>query len=126
MEGGVMRRFGELARDTRVKARVSLRRVADELGLSAAYVSDIERGNRNPPAPEVARSWAELVEGDEEEFVLTAQRDRPTAELTINRSSARGPEAAFMLAREFPHLTEDDYEEIMKVVRNRQEANGNG
>ncbi len=115
-----MRRFGDLARDTRIGARISLRRLADELGLSAAYVSDIERGNRNPPSTEVIRKWAGIVSGDEAEFVRTAKHDRPAVELPINRRLANAPEAAYMLQRDWPDFTEEDYEAMMEFIRSRR------
>jgi transcriptional regulator with XRE-family HTH domain len=119
-----MRRFGELARDTRVQARVSLRRVADELGLSAAYVSDIERGNRNPPTREIARTWARILGAGEDEFELTARRDRRAIELPINRErfDTTANEAAFALAREWQQLNDEDYQKILEVVHHRSEG----
>jgi predicted transcriptional regulator len=38
---------GASFRKERLKAGVSLREVARQMGISAAYLSDLERGNRN-------------------------------------------------------------------------------
>jgi predicted transcriptional regulator len=42
----VMQSIGEWARKKRQDAGVSLRRQAEEMSLSPAYISDLERGNR--------------------------------------------------------------------------------
>jgi helix-turn-helix protein len=39
--------IGQYARDQREKAKQSLRSVADQMAISAAYLSDLERGRRN-------------------------------------------------------------------------------
>lgn len=41
------RAAGEAARKARIKADVTLRRLAEEMGFSAAYLSDLENGRRN-------------------------------------------------------------------------------
>lgn len=38
---------GRIARAARIKARLSLRRVATAMGYSAPYVSDLEKGRRS-------------------------------------------------------------------------------
>lgn len=39
---------GKAIRQERVKRKVSLRKYAEKIGISPAYLSDIERGNRYP------------------------------------------------------------------------------
>jgi len=60
--------FGEIARRRRLDVRVPLRRVADELGFTPAYISDVERGVRRPPAAEVVMRWARLLGADPHEW----------------------------------------------------------
>ena len=38
---------GEKARMLRIKNKISLRTMATKMGISAMYLSDLERGNRN-------------------------------------------------------------------------------
>lgn len=40
--------LGELIRQERQRRNLSLRALAQDVGVSAAYLSDIERGNRHP------------------------------------------------------------------------------
>jgi len=41
------KRNGQFARDARIKLGVSLRSFAKGMGISAVFLSDLERGNRN-------------------------------------------------------------------------------
>ncbi len=41
---------------------MSLRKLADSLDFSAAYVSDIERGKRNKPHPKIVDQWEQYLE----------------------------------------------------------------
>lgn len=118
--------FADLARDTRVAAGKSLREVALALEFTPAYVSDIERGNRNPPAPEVARRWAKIIGADEDQFERASRLDRRAIELAVDRDrpeSARN-EAALALARSWDVLDEEDYSHIMDVLKNRKGNRG--
>jgi len=45
---------GPWLRERRQVAGLSLREMARQVGFSAPYLSDIERGNRNPPAAVIA------------------------------------------------------------------------
>ena len=40
--------FGEFIKDKRIRARLTVREFADRLGVSAPYVTDVEKDRRNP------------------------------------------------------------------------------
>ena len=111
--------YGNLARDTRVRARKSLKEVADALDFSVVYISDIERGNRRAPTTEVVRRWATIVNGDPDQFQRYAELDRRDVELPINRSNVDwiGNEAAVLLARSWEGLTAEQLEQIVRIVK---------
>ncbi len=47
--------FGEIIKTKRMARKWSLRQLGDEIGVTAAYVADIEAGRRRPsPEPEEA------------------------------------------------------------------------
>jgi len=56
----VLRRLGERVRSLRQQRGLTQERLADELHISIAYVSLIERGGRNPPYTTVASIAAAL------------------------------------------------------------------
>lgn len=59
-----MSEFGKALRKARNDASLSLRVVATKLGVSAPYLSDVERGNRNPLQPRYIKKVAKLLDVD--------------------------------------------------------------
>lgn len=53
--------FGKRMRDAREKNGISLRAFAAQIGFSAAYISDIERGLRLPPVNETVEKIEKLL-----------------------------------------------------------------
>jgi len=115
-------RFGSIARDARMLARIPLRRIAEELGYTIAHISDIERGQRSAPPPLVVRRWATLVDVDPDRFERLALFDRRAFELPVDRENATATrnEAAFALARAWNELSDDDYATILDIAQRRQ------
>lgn len=117
-------RFGKLARGARIRARKSLRDVANVIGFSIAHVSDVERGHRNPPASDIVRYWAEFLEADPELFDWYARLDRRSVELMVDQDheGALRNQAAIALARSWNELGDDEYREILRVVGSRHDG----
>jgi transcriptional regulator with XRE-family HTH domain len=114
-----MRRgFGDIARDARVAAEKTLKEVADALGYTVAYLSDIERGNRNPPTADIARKWASLLGADPDRFEWYAQLDRRSIEFPVNRDDldAVSNRVALTLARKWRDLSDERLEEILEIA----------
>lgn len=109
-------RFGTAARNARIDREVSLKTVADRLGFTPAYISDIERGNRNPPSIEKVRIWANAVEIEPELFIRLAEEDRPSVELPI-QGDPRKAELALMLLRQWDSLTDDQESQLLEAVK---------
>ena len=77
--------FGKRLRELRSQRQVLQATFAEKCRISAAYLSDIERGKRNPPADKVILEWATSLDpGSAEdigqELVSLAARDRDRAE----------------------------------------------
>lgn len=51
--------FGQYLKTMRQKRKLTLKELGDLTGLSHPYLSQIENGKRNPPSPEVLKSFAE-------------------------------------------------------------------
>jgi transcriptional regulator with XRE-family HTH domain len=97
--------FGRAARDARLERGIPLKRIASELGFTSAYLSDIERGNRNPPAEDKLRLWAAVIGYDPDVFVHLAETDRSSVELSIDGNRIKG-ELASLLAWAWNTMTE--------------------
>jgi transcriptional regulator with XRE-family HTH domain len=109
-------RFGATVRNSRVRKGVSLRRLGRDLDFSPAHISDIERGNRNPPSPAKVRRWAEVIGEDPERLVELAAIDRPSVEL-VNNGSPGKSELANFLARGWQDMTPEQEQNLMEQAK---------
>ena len=64
--------FGRTVRDKREAMGLGLRELAKRVGMSAAYLSKIERGQFPPPAEEKVVRIADLIELDRDELLALA------------------------------------------------------
>lgn len=63
-------KFGEFVVEKRKEKEISLRKMADLVGLSPAYWSDIEKGRRNPPNISKLQDIGKLLNLSHEEIDL--------------------------------------------------------
>ena len=64
--------FGATIRALREEKRIGLRQFAKILGMSATYLSKIERDELSPPAEERVKEIARLLERDPDELLALA------------------------------------------------------
>jgi transcriptional regulator with XRE-family HTH domain len=69
--GNAVESLGDYLREQRVSARLSLRQLADQAGVSNPYLSQIERGLRRPSA-EVLHQLAKALRISAEQLYLRA------------------------------------------------------
>ena len=86
-----MKSLGEFIRDRRDELDLSLREFARQVGCSAPFASDVERGRRFP-SDSMLEDMARVLQTDVEE--LRALDPRPPLE-EIRRLSERDPQYAF-------------------------------
>ena len=67
--------FGKTLRKLRREQRIGLRMAAEELGVSAAYLSRIEHDKESPPRPQVIRKMVTLLGGGDALFTLAETTD---------------------------------------------------
>ena len=64
--------FGEKLAEARKAKKLSMRKLALMSGLSATYISYLERGKQGPPSLETTIKLAEVLECDTDEFLAEA------------------------------------------------------
>ena len=112
-----MASFGETVRKLRQERRqkdrrFSLRQFADAVGMSATYLSKVERGELPPPAEEKIRAIAGLLGVDAEELVALAGRlPRDVTDLLHHR-----PQALWPLLRKAAGLSDAQVEGILRKI----------
>ncbi len=115
--------FGTKIRRLREQAKKSMKELADAMNVSVVYISDIERGQRNPPQGDKLKAIADFLHLDFEEVQTWARRDRKRVELDLKGD---GPisDAALTLARRWDGITEDEAKEIMKILKRSNHHDG--
>ena len=109
-------KFGELLRKERSRAGMSMGDLARKLGVSVPYVSDVERGNRAPFSTERTLHAAEAIGIDSNVLLVAASRDRGAFELQTKGVSSRAREVGAALARGWSDLTEEQLEQIARIL----------
>lgn len=111
-----MTMFGQKARDWRQDQDISLREMASQLGVSAVYLSDIERGHRPPPSGEKLRKMAELLHRPFDEMEQLANASRKLV-FDPKKTNAKGFEVAALLARRLEDESEGTDELLENIIR---------
>jgi transcriptional regulator with XRE-family HTH domain len=76
--------FGQRIRRKRTEAKLGLREAATKVGISATYLSRTETAEeQNPPAEDVIRKLAELLDDDFDELMTLAGRISERVEKVI-------------------------------------------
>lgn len=117
-------RFGEALRKARREAGRTLRDVANVLGVSVVYVSDVERSNRRPFSNERILKVTRYLNADAGPLIAAANSEKGFIEYDITR--ARPLEANVVgglvsgLAR--GGVTDDQLHKIKEILREGDES----
>jgi transcriptional regulator with XRE-family HTH domain len=84
--------FGDWLRQQRQKADLTLREMAEKLGVTHAHLSQVENGLATP-GEELARKAARLFKADEREIVFMA-REAPHLDELVERIKKNYPKQA--------------------------------
>lgn len=116
--------FGErirLLREQRKKTNpeFSLRKFAQIIGISATFMSKIERGEYDPPKAEKIIRMAELLEVDPDELLALANKVDPT----LNEIIREQPVALADFLRTTRGMSAEELLKITSKVRRDRELN---
>ena len=111
------RSFGETVREMREAQAMGLRAAANNLGISPAYLSRIERGRERPPKPELVKRIATLLGGDPDLLFRLAESTDPDLADYIHLTP-NVPE--FLRTAKAMHLTSEDFEVLIEEVKRRR------
>jgi len=110
--------FGELIRSSRRGLDKSLQDVADALGVTAVYVSEVERGKRPPFTIERLSALAEVLELDLDRLRAAAWAEKRMIEWDPSTASDKQVQALVALAR--GGLSESQLDEILEIAKVKQ------
>jgi transcriptional regulator with XRE-family HTH domain len=115
-----MAKFGDLIQRYRIDGDKTLESAADLLGVSAAYLSEVELGRRPPFTRTRVEKLAAFYNADPEPLIEQACRERGFVELDMAHVSSLQLKIILGLAHK--GLSEDQWAEIYRIVtRERRE-----
>ena len=117
------RAFGETIREMREAQGMGLRTAAENLGISPAYLSRVERGKERPPRPDLVKRMATLLGGDPDLLFRLAESTDPDLAEYIHRIP-NVPE--FLRTAREMELTSEDFEALIEEVRRRRPSEAFG
>ena len=108
--------FGQKLRELRDKKQVSLKDMAAEIGVSAAYLSSLEHGKRGKPAWYLVQRiivYFNIIWDDAEELERLAQLSDPRVVLDTSGLAPVTTEYANRLAANISHLEPDQVQDML-------------
>ena len=115
-----MATFGERIKELRVKKGFGLREFAKKVGISATYLSKMERDKDPPPAEGKIIKMAGLLGADQNELLALAKKLPPQFKEAFMKNptyTRKIPEFLRTVAE--TELTDDDWERLIKKVKRK-------
>ncbi|MGQ0676962.1 MAG: helix-turn-helix domain-containing protein [Rhodospirillales bacterium] len=112
--------FGEKLRAMRAERKVQLKAMAKALGVTPAYLSALEHGQRGRPNRYFVRKvcqYFNIIWDDAEELHRLAQLSHPRVVVDTAGLDARRTELANLLARDISKLSDDTVRRWLKEAR---------
>ena len=114
--------FGTKVREYRAKQVLSLKKMADDLGVSSAYFSALEHGHRGRPGSGLIQQicgYFSLMWDEAEELTRLAELSHPRVVVDTSGLSPTATELANLLAEAIHDMDEDTIEWIPHEIRGR-------
>lgn len=119
--------FGDRMRQLRSERGVTLKQLADAIGVSPAYLSALEHGKRGRPGWHLIQrilTFYNLIWDDADEIVALARVSHPRVTINTSGLDPRATELANRLADEIAKLDGASIEEVLSVLDRRRGVRG--
>jgi transcriptional regulator with XRE-family HTH domain len=117
--------FGEKLRELRDARGVTLKAMAEEFGVSAAYLSALEHGHRGKPPWRLVQyiiAYFNIIWDEADDLNRRAQLSAPRVIVDTAGLDPRATEFANRLARETKTLEAEDFAAMLSVLDARKAA----
>lgn len=102
------RGFADEIRHRRKQLNLTLSQVAEKMGWSIPYVSELERGVKQPPPAEGVKQLALVLQLDSDELITEAALSRRSIEIDLEGIGLAQRRLALLLARRFDQGLSDE------------------
>lgn len=116
--------FGERMRKLRAERKVTLKDMAQEIGVSSAYLSALEHGKRGRPGWHLLQriiSYFNIIWDDAEDVVRLARLSHPRVVIDTSGLEPSATELANRLADDISALDQKDLAEMLAVLNRRRQ-----
>lgn len=110
-------KFGAFLRKEREKSNLTLKDITDKMGWSVVYLSDIERGKRNPPSDNNLFKISKILGIRFWELLDLANRERGRVELSLHGKSESVTNLALYLSKSWDDLDDLDADRIRVILK---------
>ncbi len=114
--------FGEKVRELREGRGITLKQMAEDLGVSSAYFSALEHGHRGRPGSGLVQQicgYFELMWDDAEELKRLAELSHPRVTVDTAGLSPKATQLANLLAERIDSLDEETLDWILAEIEGR-------
>jgi len=108
--------FGAVLREKRMAKKITLRKFAEMIGVSATYLSQVEQDHFAPPTADRVTKIAELLGEDSDEWIRLADRVPDDVDVMVRQHPKDMPE----LMRLATGLSPKQFEVIKEQIRKRK------
>ena len=116
--------FGETMRKLRAERGITLKEMADAIGVSSAYLSALEHGKRGRPGWHLIQrilSFFNIIWDDAEEVMRLARISHPRVTIDTSGLSSKATELANLLADDIAKLDAAALDELLQVLEKRRQ-----
>jgi transcriptional regulator with XRE-family HTH domain len=124
VRGKRMTPFGERVRQLRRERGLMLKDMAAHLGVSSAYLSALERGERGKPTWTLIQGvlqYFHIIWDEADELTRLADLSDPRVKIDTASADPRATLLANRLAREIRNLSGSDLEKMLAILDSAQE-----
>lgn len=114
--------FGYRVRELRKARGITLKQMADDLGVSSAYFSALEHGHRGKPGSGLVQQvcgYFDLMWDDAEQLRRLAELSHPRIVVDTSGLNPKATELANTLAETIKDLDEDTLDWVLAEIRGR-------
>lgn len=115
--------FGKTVRKMRIDLGLTLKNMAEAMGVTSSYLSAIETGKRAVTKP-VLDSIIGYFSADEKQkqMLISAARDsQQSVEISLSGKNDHAREVAIAFARSFDELNENDFRKLRQILNQKQQ-----
>lgn len=112
--------FGAKVRELRAQKGMTLKTMAEELHVSAAYLSALEHGKRGKPSPGLVMQICGCLEAiwdEAEELKRLATLSDPKVTLNTGGLTPEATELANRLAGQLPKMTDHEVRALLQMIK---------